>query len=76
MNSLTPLLVSHWSVNDEVTQCYNLEGKSASNVFPGENQQDLVAVLIECFSFPGQWVLDASKSNGKCAGRFLLNGKT
>ena len=64
MNSLTPLLVGHWSVNDEATQCYNLEGKSASNVIPGKDQQELVAALIERFSFPGQWILDSSTSNG------------
>lgn len=66
MNSLTPLLVGHWSINGEATeQCYNLEGRSASNVIPGKDQQALVAVLIDRFSFPGQWVLDSSKSNGK-----------
>ena len=65
MNSLTPLLVGHWSSNNEATQCYNLEGKSASNVILGKDQQELVAVLIDRFSFPGQWVLDSSKSNGK-----------
>ena len=65
MNSLSPLLVGHWSINDKATQCYNLEGKSASNVIPGKDQQELVAVLIDRFSFPGQWVMDSSKSNGK-----------
>ena len=65
VNSLTPLLVGHWSINNEATQSYNLAGKSASNVILGKDQQELVAVLIDCFSFPGQWVLDSSKSNGK-----------
>ena len=65
MNSLSPLLVGHWSINDEATQCYNLEGKSAPNVILGKDQQELVAVLIACLSLPGQWVLDSLKSNGK-----------
>lgn len=65
VNSLIPLLVGHWSINDEAKQCYNLEGKSASNVIPGKDLQELVAILIDRFSFPGQWVLDSSKSNGK-----------
>ena len=65
MNSLSPLLVGHRSINDKATHCYNLEGKSASNVISGKDLQELVAVLIDRFSFPGQWVLDSSKSNGK-----------
>lgn len=65
VNSLSPLLVGHWSLNDEATQCYNLEGKSASNVIPAKDQQELVKVLIDRFSFPGQWVLDSTNSNGK-----------
>ena len=65
MNSLTPLLVGHWPINDKAKQCYNLKGKSASNVIPGKDLQELVAILIDRLGFPGQWVLDSSKSNGK-----------
>lgn len=66
MNSLRPLLVGHWSVKSEASeQAFNLEGKSAPNVFSAKDERELIEVLIDRFSFPGQWVLDVSNSNGK-----------
>jgi len=66
VNNLRPLLVGHWSVNSEASEeAFNLEGKSAPNVFSARDQRELIEVLIDRFSFPGQWALDASNSYGK-----------
>ena len=63
---LRPLLVGHHTINGDITEeAYNTKEKSGSNVFPSKDAGELIAVLIDQLSFPGQWVLDCSKSNGK-----------
>jgi len=70
-NSLTPLLIGHWVAEGQVTgRCCQLQNTNASNVFPCEGVDtgripvELVATIIEKFSFEGQWVLDLTNTVG------------
>ena len=71
-NSLRDIAVFHWAASDTIGQeSFNL-GDDASNVFAcpatHDGQEllpvDLTSTIIEKFSFPGQWILDLSKSKG------------
>lgn len=42
-----------------------LRGKECLKCIFRQRPNQLIEVLIDRFSFPGQWVLDASNSNGK-----------
>jgi len=79
-NSLTPLLIGHWVAEGQVTgRCCQLQNTNASNVFPckgvdtGRILVELVATIIEKFSFEGQWVLDLTNTVGKSHCPFLEN---
>lgn len=71
-NSLTPLLIGHWVAEGQVTgRCCQLQNVNASNVFSckgvdtGRIPVELVATIVEKFSFEGQYVLDLTNSIGK-----------
>jgi len=71
-NSLRDIAILNWAANNIIgPECCNL-GDDASNVFAcpatHDGQEllpvDLTSTLIQKFSFPGQWILDLSKSKG------------
>jgi len=71
-NSLRDIAILNWAANNTIgPECGNL-GDDASNVFacPATHDVqellpvDLTSTLIQKFSFPGQWILDLSKSKG------------
>nr|KAJ7387581.1 hypothetical protein OS493_000915 [Desmophyllum pertusum] len=71
-NSLTTMLIGHWASNNIIdAESCNLLGKNASNVFSCKGSYErgndlpveLISLLMDRFSFEGQWVLDLTKSN-------------
>jgi len=74
------LLIGHWVAEGQVTGgCCQLQNANASNVFScigvdkGRIPVELVATIIEKFSFEGQWVLNLTNAIGKshCGGGAL-----
>ena len=71
-NSLRDIAILNWAANNTIgPECCNL-GADASNVFAcpatHDGQEllpvDLTSTPIQKFSFPGEWILDLSKSKG------------
>jgi len=73
-NSLTEILICHWTASNVVgPECSNLV-EDASNVFacPGVDDRavtytlpaDLISAIIKRFSFEGNWILDLTRSKG------------
>ncbi|XP_020608741.1 uncharacterized protein LOC110047340 [Orbicella faveolata] len=65
------LLIGHWVAEGQVTGgCCQLQNANASNVFScigvdkGRIPVELVATIIEKFSFEGQWVLNLTNAIG------------
>ena len=54
-------------------ESFNFVGQNASNVFPCEEEKEkilpvgLFKFFVDLFSFPGQWILDMTRSKGNYA---------
>ena len=73
-NSLTEILICHWTASNVVGPESSNLGEDASNVFAclgvdngavtSTLPADLVSEIIKRFSFEGNWILDLTRSKG------------